>query len=1284
MQHGQHDSPSHGIGCESDLPICHAWDEIIRAVAKNQVVVVTGDTGSGKSTQLPKLCLAAGRGQKRLIGVTQPRRIAATSVAARVARELASTCPQGTVGYKIRFAQKTGPKTRIKFMTDGILLSEIQHDRLLNRYDTIIVDEAHERSLNIDLILGLLKKILPKREDLRVIITSATMDLERILHAFDNPPLIQVSGRTYPVEIVYRPYDHLPDSADLTIPEKAVLAVEDIRSIDPFGDILIFMPTEAEIHQTVKMLDGRLGKDAVVLPLFGRLTKEAQERVFRSFPVQKILVATNIAETSITVPGIRYVIDSGLARISQYNVNTHTTNLPVERISQASAAQRAGRAGRVEAGLCIRLYSQEEFESMPAFTPPEILRCSLAEVVLRLISLGQEPVEDFPFVDPPDRKALKEALHTLKELGAVKTDRSGRLVLTRRGRQMSRLPIDPRLSAVILQARQDGVLLPALVVSAALSIQDPRQFPPEDQEKARQAHRIFLDERSDFLTILNIWDRYQARKTKDSKGALRRFCKKSYISYVRMNEWTDLVSQLARQLSDIGIKLQLSIETSCMEMVRENSDPLHRSILAGFLGNLAIKQDKGDGYRGAKGKEIFIFPGSALFKKAPQWIVSAQQVRTSRLFARSVAPVDPAWAEELGKHLCRRSLGEPWWSRARGEALVTENITLYGLPVVKGRRRGLKGLDPAMARELFIREGLSLHQLRYRYRFVKHNILLIRELQEIEDRTRSHGYLAEQEVLIGFYRERLKMLEEKAGREVVDELTFRRALRETGLEDLFLIDRETLLKRDVSADLAQFPGFINSSGHELPLVYRFAPGEQEDGITCRIPLTILNELEPEPFQWLVPGMLQEKVEFILKNLPSPIRKNLLPISQSAVEFIEKFSFGDGDLFLRLQELIIEKTGHRVDLKESFATTAFPLHLLMRFEVLDLSGEVIASGRDLDQLKHSLNSCARDQITRQPEWKQAAAEWEQELSTPYSIPELPDTLLLKQKGRLMAYPGLKLMDGKTVRITLFVERAERDRESVRAIHHIACFRLNKELSHIKRSVIPRFAGPKQAVHSSTTMRKARGWPRTVMDNCFNLIVRQCVLDRIDPFSPVSLITKQSDLDRLLAQIRRDLVRCSEELMNHIALSYQAFCSFSKEYASAKEGFGSYPAGREILQEVGAAISILFPPSFPDSPAAPLLGYFTRYLKGLSLRLQRAGNSSSRDIAKGKDTREIRKRARQYLMEQMELQLDARDQDRFLQILAALMELEMQIYAPEYLKKGANPLKTLKVLLDPSPY
>ncbi|MBU0986150.1 MAG: ATP-dependent RNA helicase HrpA, partial [Proteobacteria bacterium] len=755
------------------LPITAKKDEIIAAISKHPVVIISGETGSGKTTQIPKFCLAAGRGIDGMIGCTQPRRIAATTVCRRIAEELGQE-PGRAVGYKIRFKDKTGSHPFIKIMTDGILLAETQSDPHLAEYDTIIVDEAHERSLNIDFILGYLKTLLKKRNDLKVVITSATIDTQKFSTAFGNAPVIEVSGRMYPVEVRYIPVDsELGDSEAPAHIEAAIRALDKLLLKDPFGDILIFMPTEQDIREIREIIKGRKYKNIIVFPLFARLSATEQSRVFSRVPARKVIIATNIAETSITIPGIKYVIDTGLARIARYTPRTRTTSLPITAISKSSAEQRKGRCGRVEKGICIRLFSEEDFESRPMFTLPEVLRANLAEVILRMIALKLGDISDFPFIDRPDAKSIHDGFDLLVELGAIisqfdsKNDRGKqRYTLTKSGTLMAKMPIDPRLSRMLIEARTQDVVKEMIVIAAALSIPDPRERPSEKAELADQAHKTFQDPASDFITLLNTWNRYhQDRDNSKTPGQtfrqLKNFCKAHFLSFNRMREWIDIHGQLSQILKEYRLYDHHPLAPAAQDRARESGPyaplyaAIHRSVLSGFLSNIAVQKEK-NLFQATKGRQVMIFPGSALFNRAGTWIVAAEMVETSRLFARTTANIESDWLENLGKDLCKHTYLEPHWSGKLGEVTAYEQVSLFGLIIVPRRPISYGKIDPQEASDIFIRSALVAGDIRQKFSFMDHNRKLIDEVGDLENRIRRRDILVSENEMFEFYRKRLR------------------------------------------------------------------------------------------------------------------------------------------------------------------------------------------------------------------------------------------------------------------------------------------------------------------------------------------------------------------------------------------------------------------------------------------------------------------------------------------------------------------------------------------------
>jgi ATP-dependent helicase HrpA len=943
-----------------DLPVSARRDDIAEAIRDHQVVIVAGETGSGKTTQLPKICLALGRGDPTapggaMIGHTQPRRIAARSVAERIAEELGSELGE-TVGYQVRFTDRTSKQSRVKVMTDGILLAELQHDRMLERYDTLIIDEAHERSLNVDFLLGYLKQLLPKRPDLKVVITSATIDPERFAEHFadaqGNPaPIIEVSGRTYPVEVRYRPlleesYDDDEGEPVLRDQTEAIEDAVDELLSDTGGDILVFLPGEREIRDTADVLkrksEGPRGFD--IVPLFSRLSSTEQHRVFERHTRRRVILATNVAETSLTVPGITGVIDTGLARISRWSSRTKVQRLPIEPVSQASAQQRSGRSGRVEAGVAIRLYSEEDFLGRPEFTEPEILRTSLASVILQMTSLGLGQVERFPFVDPPDGRAIRAGVQLLEELGALVPNATGEHRgprLTGVGRKVARLPIDPRLARMILEADRLGCLREVLVITAALSIQDPRERPVEQRTRADQLHARFRDPRSDFMAWLNLWRHLREKQQEMGSSAFRRMCREEHLNYLRVREWQDFESQLRQVAKQVGLKPGQPADVP-------NADGIHQAVLSGLLSHIGLRDRDRRDYLGARGARFAIFPGSGLFKSQPDLVMSAELVETSRLWGRQNAAIDPLWAERLGGDLVKRSYSEPHWSKKRASALAHERVTLYGVPLVADRVVPLGRHQPDVARELFIRHALVQGEWHTRHRFFETNLRLLEEAAELEHRARRHDIVVDEETLFDFYDARVPA-------DVVSGAHFdtwwKREHRSR--PDLLTFDPSMLVHDgadEVRAD--DFPDEWQEGAMTLPLRYHFEPGHEADGVTIDVPLATLNTVGAAPFSWNVPGLRHDLVTALIRSLPKQLRVNFVPAPDVARRFLDSVPPGEEPLVPALSRYLRSLTGVHVP-QDAWDATKVPDHLRPTFRVLDDAGQEVGAGKDLEALKEPL-------------------------------------------------------------------------------------------------------------------------------------------------------------------------------------------------------------------------------------------------------------------------------------------------------------------------------------------
>lgn len=1012
-----------------ELPVSQRRNDIATAITQHQVVIVSGETGSGKTTQLPKICLELGRGLDGMIGHTQPRRLAATSVARRVAQELDT--PLGEwVGYQIRFTDRTTSHTAIKLMTDGILLAESQRDPMLRRYDTIIIDEAHERSLNIDFLLGFLKQLLSRRPDLKLIITSATIDAKRFAEHFSEGdrkvPVIDVSGRMYPVEVVYQPVadsasasdddEELDDGIDASVDRATdrrgrsarrmaldderdlvgavVQAVSECQRRGP-GDVLVFLPGEREIREAAEALQGSLAGRTEVLPLYARLTRSAQERIFSpKTNMRRVVLATNVAETSLTVPGIRYVVDSGLARVKRYSWRNKVEQLHIERISQASANQRAGRCGRIGPGICIRLYDEDDYNSREAFTDPEILRSSLAAVILRMKVLGLDDIDTFPFVDMPHRRAITDGYQTLQELGALDDQRQ----LTATGKKLARLPLDPRLARMILAAHEQDCLTEMLVIVSALSVQDPRERPFEARDAARQAHSRFRDKQSEFVSYLNIWqwveESYAQRETQRQFQAQLR---KAFLSPARMREWRDVHGQLKTLMKRQRWRFNGKPPTA---------EQLHTALLAGLLGNIGARTDEAGVYQGARGVQFVIHPGSDLAKKGGRWIMAGELVETSRLFARCVARIEPRWIEKAGGHLVQRQWDEPRWEKRRGQVVASERGILYGLTIYRGRRVHYGRIDPVAARDIFLREGLVAGEIRSSLPFLRHNRRLIREIEALEHTSRRPDILIDPATIEAFYDEQIPA-------HICQTATLERWHRklDKAARQRLLLRRDDLMRHDahgITADV--FPKTLDWFGMSMPLSYHFEPGSPRDGITLTIPLYALNQVDELYCEWLVPGMLKEKVEMLIRSLPLRLRRACVPIPDYAQAFHERwFDYArqpEGGLLDAVALDMLRHTGVRVQRKD-FKPDTLAAHLHMNFKVVDEKGRFVSGGRDLDALRQAHRSAAQKSFSQQAaKDRDIADDYSQTGLTSWSFGPLPEQIEVERAGQtLIGYPAL---------------------------------------------------------------------------------------------------------------------------------------------------------------------------------------------------------------------------------------------------------------------------------------
>ncbi|ACL71353.1 ATP-dependent helicase HrpA [Thioalkalivibrio sulfidiphilus HL-EbGr7] len=963
-----------------DLPVSEHRDEIAKLISEHPVVVICGETGSGKTTQLPKICLALGRGVDGLIGHTQPRRIAARSVASRIAEELDSRIGEA-VGFKVRFSDHTRPESYIKLMTDGILLAELRSDPDLRAYDTLIIDEAHERSLNIDFLLGYLKGLMPRRPDLKLIITSATLDPDRIAAHFGEAPIYQVPGRTYPVETRYRPVQSEDEDSERDLNTALLEAVDELAAEGP-GDVLVFLPGEREIREAAEALRKHHPRHTEILPLYARLSATEQNKVFAPHTGRRVVLATNVAETALTVPGIRYVVDTGLARIARYAWRSRVQRLSLEPVSQASANQRSGRCGRLGPGVCIRLYSEDDFTLRPAFTDPEILRSNLASVILQMANLGLGDPEHFPFVDPPDPRLIRDGFKLLEELGAV----DGRHRITGTGRKLARLPVDPRLGAMLLAAGREGAVVELLRIVAFLAIQDPRERPAEKRQAADEAHARYREAGSDFLSWLKLWDDWREQQRHLTRAKLRAWCREGFLSFIRMREWQDLHGQLRQALGELGLK--------------ENQQPaepeaIHRALLAGLVSQVGLKTERGD-YLGARNRRFHIHPASGLFKKAPAWVMAAEIAETTKVYARECAAIRPEWLETVAPHQLKHHYFEPHFEERRGTVGAYDRVTLYGLTVHPKKRVNYGRIDPADARRVFIREGLVAGRLRSQAAALKHNLALIREIEDLEARGRRRDLLADEQVLYDFYDARIPA-------EVHDAASFERWRKQAERDDpqILKLSREALLQQDTGTlGPERFPDHLETGGIRLPLSYRFEPGAEDDGVTLTVPLAALNGLDPYVGEWLVPGLLEEKLTALIKSLPKGLRRNFVPAPDFAHACLGRLGPPDGPLTLALSRVLRAITGTEIPADAWRPETLEP-HLQLRYRVVDRKNQTLATGRDLAELRDRLSGRARESFAAQrPRGfeRQGLMDWD--------FGELPDHVGFEQHGaQLRGYPAL---------------------------------------------------------------------------------------------------------------------------------------------------------------------------------------------------------------------------------------------------------------------------------------
>ncbi|WP_242619837.1 ATP-dependent RNA helicase HrpA [Actinomadura fibrosa] len=1217
----------------AELPVSQKKDDILAAVRDSQVVIVAGETGSGKTTQIPKICLELGRGVLGSIGHTQPRRLAARTVADRIAEELGTELGE-TVGYKVRFTDRSSDDTLVKLMTDGILLAEIQTDRLLRQYDTLIIDEAHERSLNIDFLLGYVKEILPRRPDLKVIITSATIDPERFSAHFDDAPIVEVSGRTYPVEVRYRPVIDPDDpSADPDRDQvQAILdAVDELEREAP-GDVLVFLSGEREIRDTAdalqKHFQNRRGTTEV-LPLYARLSAAEQHRVFQPHRGRRVVLATNVAETSLTVPGIRYVVDPGTARISRYSHRLKVQRLPIEPISQASANQRKGRCGRVAEGVCIRLYSEEDFESRPEFTDPEILRTNLASVILQMTSLGLGDIAAFPFVEPPDRRNVKAGVDLLHELGAIDpAEQDPRKRLTPLGRRLAQLPVDPRLGRMVLEADRNGCVREVLVIAAALSIQDPRERPADQQQAADEKHRRFADPTSDFLAYLNLWNYLRERQKELSGSAFRRMCKSEFLHYLRIREWQDLHGQLKQVAKTLGVTLNTADAAP---------DRVHVSLLAGLLSHIGLadaqkgdKQRRGQEYLGARGAKFAVFPGSALFKKPPRWVMAAELVETSRLWGRTNARIEPEWIEPLAGHLVKRQYSEPHWSKKQAAVMAHEKVTLYGVPIVADRRVNYGSIDPALSRELFIRHALVEGDWETHHAFFHENRALLEEVEELEHRARRRDILVDDETLFDFYDERVP-------EDVVSGRHFDAWWKRARRTDPDLLGFEKSMLINASADgvsEADYPDVWQQGPLRLRLTYQFEPGADADGVTVHIPVQVLNQVRPDGFDWQVPGLRAELVTELIRSLPKQLRVNFVPAPDYARKVLDRVAPRTEPLLDALERELTALTSVPIA-REAWDTSRLPAHLRITFRVVGERRRTLGEGTDLDELKRRLAGTVRGTLSK------AASTVERSGLRDWTIGELPRTYERNQNGYdVKAFPALT-DEGDGVAVRMYETEAEQRRAMWLGTRRLVLLNAPSPVKLIQGRLTNR--GKLALSHNP------HGSVAALFDDCVTAAADHLIAEAGGP------AWDEAGYRALYDRVRADLHDATAAVVAQV----ERILAESHEIDRRLRGTTSLtlvPA----LTGVRAHLASLVHPGFVTATGWQRLADLPRYLRAIQVRLDKLPENPGRDRMLAHQVEELE---REYEQTLKRLHPSRRDDEPARQVRWMLEELRVSLFAQQ---------------------
>jgi ATP-dependent helicase HrpA len=1219
------------------LPVTARRDDIAAAIRDHQVVIVAGETGSGKTTQIPKICLELGRGVAGMIGHTQPRRLAARTVADRIAEELGTELGD-VVGYKVRFTDQVGENTLVKLMTDGIVLAELAGDRDLSRYDTLIIDEAHERSLNIDFILGYLKRLLPRRPDLKVVITSATIDTERFAAHFDAP-VVEVSGRSYPVEIRYRPVvdpDDPESDPDRDEIEAIGDAVAELQREGP-GDVLVFLPGEREIRDTADALAKRNFRNTEILPLYARLTTAEQHRVFAPHPGNRIVLATNVAETSLTVPGIRYVVDTGLARVSRYSRRLKVQRLPIEKVSQASANQRAGRCGRVADGICIRLYGEDDFDARPEFTDPEILRTNLASVILQMIALDLGDLAAFPFVDKPDLRAVGDGLALLNELGALTSKRT----LTDVGRALSRLPVDPRLGRMLVEADRTGCLREVLVITAALSIQDPRERPTEQRQAADAKHARFDQDGSDFLAFLKLWEYVQEQRDALTGNRFRKLLRDEFFHFLRIREWQDLHGQLRSAARNAGMTLN---------DVPANADRIHVAVLSGLLSQVGLREAETREFLGARGAKFMIFPGSPLSKKPPRWVMAAELVETSRLWARTVAKIQPEWLEPLAGHLVKRTYSEPHWSRKRAGAVAVERVTLHGIPIVVGRNVDLGRIDPDLARELFLRHALVEGDWDTRHEFFAANRELLDDVEELETRARRRDLVVDEDTLYAFYDARVPA-EVVSGRHF-DTWWKRERHRRPDLLTFTAEFLTTAAAAEVRPEA--YPDAVEAGGLTLPLSYAFEPGQATDGITVDVPVAALHQVDPTPFTWQVPGLREDLVIALIKTLPKQLRRLFAPAPDHARAVLTRLQAGSEPLLDGLERELGRMRNVTIP-RDAWELDRLPEHLTVTFRVLDERGREVARGTDLEKLRHELAPKVREELAT------AGADIEVTGLTTWSIGTLLREIGVRRGPHVVTgYPGL-VDRGTSVDVRVFPTAAERDPAHRRGVRRL----LLLETPSPTRAVIRNLDNAARLALSRTP----HGSLDKLLDDCVTASVDALITAAGGPAWDEAMYAKLRAVTR--AKLESTTVRVLDSVRTVLTVWDRVQARLTELTAPVLAD-----GRRDLTRQVNALIG----PGFVTAAGTARLGDLARYLHAVELRIDKLRADPARDA---QWTAEVRVVADEYAAELAALPAGVEPSPALQEIRWMMEELRVALYAHPMRTRYPVSVKRIQKALDDLP-